>query len=228
MSSSATSAQDTYNGIPVSAILFKQPDDDALVERISFRKVPWTLDIVESDPQWPQYFEVYRSRIMAAWTPPAGKDEKEATVLSVLHVGSTSVPGLPAKAIIDIDLILSNNTLDYESYYVPRLEAAGFQYILREPGWYEHRFFVASEPVHCNLHVFGPRCPEAERHIIFRDWLRGNSADRELYARTKMECAQAATAKGETMDDYSDRKESVVREILARAYAALGILVGDE
>jgi GrpB-like predicted nucleotidyltransferase (UPF0157 family) len=122
----------------------------------------------------------------------------------------------------DIDLVLSSNSMDVEPYYVSRLEKAGFQFLIREPTWHEHRFFAAHEPMSCNLHVWGPRCPEVERHRVFREWLRNHEDDRELYARTKRECAAVSREKGEVVMEYNLRKEDVIRQILARAFKDLG------
>jgi GrpB-like predicted nucleotidyltransferase (UPF0157 family) len=122
----------------------------------------------------------------------------------------------------DIDLVLSSNTTAVEPWYVSRLEKAGFQFLIREPTWHEHRFFAAHDPMSCNLHVWGPRCPEVERHRIFRDWLRNHEDDRELYASTKRECAAVSRAKGEVVMEYNLRKEDVIRQVLARAFKDLG------
>lgn len=229
-----STAGKTVNGVSVEAILNPHKDDPELVERISFRKVKGPeLAIVEPDPQWPDYFETFKSRITAALETEttdgahqneSAGDSSRVTILAINHVGSTSVPKLPAKAVIDIDLVLSDNTLSAEPFYVPRLEAAGFQYLLREPAWYEHRFFAAPEPMSCNLHVFGPRCAEVERHGIMRDWLREHEDDRELYAQTKRESAAVSREKGEDMMGYNVRKEKVIQEILARAFTGLGLL----
>ncbi len=64
--------------------------------------------------------------------------------LTIEHVGSTSVPGLPAKAVIDVDLVVSDPTA--EDTYVADLETAGFQFLFREPGWFQRRFFGLQEP----------------------------------------------------------------------------------
>ena len=216
------------NGVSIEDILSPLEDQPELVQRISKRKAKAPeLTIVEPDPIWIEHAQTFISRISAAFDTlqePGSDDIGQVKTISINHVGSTSVPGLPAKAVIDLDLVLSPNTRASESFYVPRLEAAGFQFLLREPEWYEHRFFVASEPMLCNLHVWGPRCAEAERHRIFRDWLREHEDDRELYARTKRECAAAARESGEGMMEYTDRKNEVVGTILTRAYIALGML----
>ena len=72
-----------------------------------------------------------------------------------------------------------------------------------------------------NLHVWGPDCPEVKRHQIFRSWLLKTPEDLELYAKTKREAAVAATEKGETMQEYNERKERTIQEILGRAFAEL-------
>ena len=227
----------TINGVPVEAILKPYEDKPDLVQRISKRKVKAPeLAIVEPDPQWLDHFQTFKSRILAAFEPHGPNDEvhqqggadnaSRVVILSINHVGSTSVPKLPSKAVIDIDLILSSNSLSSEPFYVPRLEAAGFQFLLREPTWHEHRFFYAWEHMSCNLHVWGPECPEVERHRIFRDWLREHEDDRELYARTKKECAALSREKGEEVMDYTLRKEEVIQEILTRAFTELGYLSG--
>lgn len=219
-------ANKAVNGVPIQDILQPLQDDPELVQRISKRKVKAPeLAIVDPDPQWLEHFQTFKSRILAAFEE-GGDHGSKVTILSINHVGSTSVPELPAKAVIDIDLVLSDNSLSVEPYYVPRLEAAGFQYLLREPAWYEHRFFCASEPISCNLHVWEPQCAEAERHRIFRDWLREHDDDRELYARTKREVAALSREKGEEMMDYTLRKNEVIGEILRRAFRELGYLSG--
>ena len=228
----------TVNGVPIEAILDQFENKPELVERIAYRKVKAPqLAIVESDASWSDSFQIFRSRILDAFgqegpdnaseeTATHGSDATQVRILSINHVGSTAVPKLPAKAVIDIDLVLSSVSLACEAYYVPRLEAAGFQYLLREPAWHDHRFFCASEPMSCNLHVWGPQCPEVERHRIFRDWLRKHDADRELYAKTKQDCAVMSREKGEMVAEYNLRKEGVVRDILTRAFTELGYISG--
>ncbi|KAL9110471.1 MAG: hypothetical protein Q9227_005015 [Pyrenula ochraceoflavens] len=219
----------TVNGVPVEAILKPYEYDPSRVQRIPGPTVtPPALAIVDSDPQWPDIFQTIKSRILDAFEsaqvatdPSAGN---KVNILAINHVGSTSVPNLPAKAVIDIDLVLSCNDMSAEPFYVPALKAAGFQFRLREPAWNEHRYFVAWEPMWCNLHVWGPQCPEVERHRIFRDWLREHVDDRELYAGIKKECAALSREKGEVVMEYNLRKEWVIKEILLRAFRELGYL----
>jgi len=89
--------------------------------------------------------------------------------LQLEHVGSTSVPGLAAKPVIGIDLMVADPGRERD--YVPALEAVGFRLVIREPWWYGHLALRAGEPAR-SLHVFGPDSPELARHRSFRDWLR--------------------------------------------------------
>ena len=101
------------------------------------------------------------------------------SAVAVEHVGSTSVPDLAAKPVINMDVTVADPR--DESAYVPALARCGFVLMVREPWWYEHRLLRRTDPA-CNLHVFSADCAECERHLIFRDWLRGHPEDRALYA----------------------------------------------
>ena len=155
------------------------------------------------DPRWPVLFERESGRIRAVLG---------SRVLRIEHAGSTSVPGLAAKPVIDIVLVIADSA--DEAAYAPSLEAAGYVLRTREPDWHEHRLFKGPD-TNINLHVFSKGCPEVDRILAFRDWLRSNVADRELYVRTKL-----ALAEGEwpTVQSYADAKTGVVDEILARAW----------
>jgi GrpB-like predicted nucleotidyltransferase (UPF0157 family) len=133
--------------------------------------------------------------------------------LRIEHTGSTSVPGLVAKPIIDILLVVAESA--NEDAYVPALEAAGYLLRIREPNWYEHRMFKGPD-TEINLHVFSSGCPEIDRILTFRDWLRNNATDRDLYARTKLALAQK---EWKHVQDYADAKTAVIEEIIARARA---------
>ncbi len=162
------------------------------------------VELVDYDPAWPTLFEREAERIRAALG---------ARVRLLEHTGSTSVPGLAAKPIIDITLAVPDSA--DEAAYVPPLEAAGYVLRIREPDWYEHRVFKGPD-TSVNLHVFSEGCPEIDRMLRFRDRLRSNAADRELYERTKRELA---TKKWEYVQDYADAKTAVVEEIVARSDA---------
>jgi GrpB-like predicted nucleotidyltransferase (UPF0157 family) len=130
------------------------------------------------------------------------------------HVGSTSVPGLAAKPVIDILMVVPDPA--DESRYVLPLERAGYRLVIREPGWHEHRA-LKDPDTDINLHVHGPGSPEIGRHLAFRDHLRAGAADRELYERTKRELA----ARDWTyIQQYADAKSDVVEDILRRCQRA--------
>ncbi|KAK9234026.1 UPF0157-domain-containing protein [Lipomyces kononenkoae] len=186
-----------------------------LVERVASRTVEPSIAILKPNPEWPQRFEEVKKRIQKALG---------SFIVDIAHTGSTSVPGLPAKDIIDIDLTVKDAT--DEASYVEPLEQAGFLFLLREPSWHQHRFFVENRPNahHVNVHVWSPDSPEVARHRIFRDWLLKNPADRELYAKVKYEAAEQTTLAGGSMMEYTDRKEKTILEILDRAFRDLGYI----
>lgn len=134
-----------------------------------------------------------------------------ARALRIEHAGSTSVPSLPAKPTIDIVLVVENSA--DEPGYVTDLERADYVLRIREPDWYEHRMFKGPD-TDVNLHVFSFDRAEVERMLLFRDWLRGNPSDRELYARTKLQLAQEGW---KYVQNYADAKSAVIQEILLRA-----------
>ena len=107
-------------------------------------------------------------------------------VLLLEHAGSTSVPGLSAKPIIDMVMAVADSA--DEDAYVPPLEAIGYTLHVREPKWYEHRLIRYSR-IAINLHVFSDGCEEIDRMLLFRDWLRSHPKERILYETTKQELA---------------------------------------
>ena len=158
--------------------------------------------LADYDPAWPQLFERELARIRLALGERA---------LQIEHVGSTAVPGLAAKPIIDINLVVEDSA--DEDAYIPALEAAAYVLRIREPEWFEHRMLRAEDPP-VNLHVYSTGCEEVEKMRAFRDHLRANDADRELYANAKRELA---VKQWKYVQNYADAKSEVVQEILARA-----------
>jgi GrpB-like predicted nucleotidyltransferase (UPF0157 family) len=163
------------------------------------------IEIREYDPGWPALYEREEIRIRSVLGD---------RVIRVEHAGSTSVPGLPAKPIVDIVLEVPDSAAEPD--FVPDLEAAGYVLRIREPEWFEHRLFKGPD-TNVNLHVFTAGCAETDRMLLLRDWLRTNAADRELYAAAKRELA----ARDWTyVQEYADAKTGVVAEIVSRAEAA--------
>lgn len=91
------------------------------IDRIACRQVKEKIAIQPADPTWPFRFAAIKAKI---------EGELGSAVVQVNHAGSTSVPGLPAKDVIDIDLVVRD--LDEEEDYVPGLEGLGFRFLFRE------------------------------------------------------------------------------------------------
>lgn len=158
------------------------------------------VELVPSDRQWSVMYEVEERRI---------RDTLGNEARLIEHVGSTSVPGLAAKPILDVVLAVTDSSAEAE--YVPQLEVAGYEMKLREPDWYEHRLLTRAEPK-VNLHVFSEGCEEIERMIVFRDRLRESESDRARYSRLKSDLASVEWA---SIQDYADAKSELVEAILA-------------
>jgi GrpB-like predicted nucleotidyltransferase (UPF0157 family) len=158
---------------------------------------------VDYDPQWPELFMREADGIRAALGCRA---------LRIEHIGSTSVPGLATKPVIDMLLVVTDSA--DEEMYVPALEATGYVLRIRETNWYEHRMFRGPD-TKTNLHAFSFGCQEINSLLIFRDRLRTNAADRNLYARTKRALAKQ---EWKYVQNYADAKSVVIEKIIARAH----------
>jgi GrpB-like predicted nucleotidyltransferase (UPF0157 family) len=177
---------------------------EIMVDGVDRQTLRGKIELVEYDPRWPALYAREEGRIRSILGD---------RVLRIEHTGSTSVPGLPAKPIVDI--VLEVPDAADEDRYVADLEAAGYVLAIRESDWLEHRLFKGPD-TNVNLHVFSAACPETDKMVLLRDRLRSNAEDRELYARTKRELA----ARGwKYVQQYADAKTEVVQEILARATA---------
>lgn len=156
------------------------------------------LVIVDSDPSWPAAYQHHAARIRAALGP---------TAISVEHIGSTAVPGLTAKPIIDI--LVTVDDITAEEDYLPPLLDAGYVLRIREPG---HRM-VRTPSVDVQVHLLQDDDPAAAEYLLFRDHLRRTPADRELYERTKLALAEQDWA---DINAYAEAKTPVIAEIKER------------
>jgi GrpB-like predicted nucleotidyltransferase (UPF0157 family) len=172
--------------------------DDVLIGGIEKRDVV----VVDYDPLWPKTF-AHHARIT--------ERALGTTALSIEHVGSTSVPGLAAKKIVDIVVVVDDSS--DESVYLSALVSASYVLRVREPEWHQHRMFRTSE-LDVHVHVFSRGCVEVERLLAFRDRLRVSADDRELYASTKRKLARQDWF---DMNAYAQAKSEVIEEVLARA-----------
>jgi len=163
------------------------------------------VEVVPYDAGWPAEFTRLSGIVRAALGD---------RVLALEHVGSTAVPGLAAKPVIDADLTVADS--GDEPAYISALEAAGFVLRFREPEWEEHRVFALESP-RANLHVWSPGAVEAQRHLAFRDWLRTHEADRAAYGALKSELAGRGFA---DVMDYNNHKGALVYDIYERIFRA--------
>lgn len=170
-------------------------DDFELIGGIEKRAIA----LVPYSAGWRDAFLREKQRISAAL---------EARMLRVDHIGSTSIAGLTAKPIIDIDLTVADP--DDEVGYLPALEAAGYALRVREPG---HRM-VRTAALDVHVHICGPGSDWERRHLLFRDWLRYNDADRSIYAELKSSLAKQDWP---DMNAYAAAKGPLIAQITRRA-----------
>ncbi|MGH8860919.1 MAG: GrpB family protein [Jatrophihabitantaceae bacterium] len=188
---------------------YEKPSADAItVGRVDASdEARWRRRVVVSpySPDWPDHYERVAEAVRAALG---------ARVVSIDHVGSTSVPGLAAKPVIDVDLLVVDSA--EEDAYVADLERAGFVLVIREPDWEEHRAFSFDDP-RANLHVFSSGSVEARRHLALREWLRTHEADRHAYGALKQDLAD------EGFTDvmlYNNGKSGFIYDLYERIFAA--------
>jgi GrpB-like predicted nucleotidyltransferase (UPF0157 family) len=167
-------------------------------------KLNSTVTLADYDPEWPKLFEREAERIRGI----LGE-----RVLVLEHVGSTSVPGLCAKPIVDILLEVPDS--DDEDAYLPALEGAGYRLVIRERDWEKHRCFKGPD-TNVNLHVYSPGNGQTSRYRLFRERLRSHPDELALYAAKKRELA---AREWKYIQNYADAKTEVVEEILGRARA---------
>lgn len=200
--------------LPHPALLREQPTEDPGYQEVDGALSRGIVTLENPREHWAQDFQELHRAIAEALGP---------TALAIEHTGSTSVPGLPAKPIIDIALIVPD--ADDEDSYVPQLRAAGLMFWHREPGWYAHRMFKPGEATNlapANIHIFSAGSPEYLRMMLFRDHLRSHAEDREAYAEIKYAAASELAAKdgdqGLVMD-YNRIKEPFILALHAKIFA---------
>lgn len=165
--------------------------------------------VVAYDPSWPEIYSALESKI---------KNKLGSNLLKIDHVGSTAVPGLAAKPVIDIDVTVADAA--DEEVYLLALENLGYRLIVREPRFHGHRLFHYENP-RVNLHVFTQDTPETARHLLFRDWLRQSEKDCKLYADAKFEAIKDCSF---DIHKYHENKSKVVHNIYQRIFKYLGYI----
>ena len=160
------------------------------------------LEVVDYDSSWPEDFIEHRNRLAEALYEQS---------VDIEHIGSTSVPGLAAKPIIDIVVVVDDITAEED--YLPQLLATGYVLRVREPG---HRL-VRTPELDVHVHIYQKGDAAVMNYLLLRDRLRADAGDRELYARTKRELIVQGF---DDMNAYSDAKSEAIAGILARARAS--------
>jgi GrpB-like predicted nucleotidyltransferase (UPF0157 family) len=163
------------------------------------------LEVVRYDDGWPAIFAAHRERL---------REALGGTPADIEHIGSTSVPGLAAKPIIDI--VVAVDDITAEDDYLGPILAAGYRLRVREPG---HRL-VRPPDRDVHVHIYGKGDPAIEMYLLLRDHLRVDADDRALYAETK----RALIEQGfDDMNAYSDAKTEVIGAIMVRARACAAV-----
>lgn len=160
------------------------------------------IELVPYDSEWPAQFASWKRRLLEVLQP---------TPRRIDHVGSTAVPGLAAKPIVDIQV--SVDDLEDEAAYVPAIESIGVQLRSRDD---DHRYFrpFAGKPREVHIHVCTSGSEWERRHLLFVDYLRTDSAARHAYQRAK----EAAAARwADDRAAYTEAKDGVIRAIMTRA-----------
>ena len=161
--------------------------------------------LVAYDPAWPACFEAERARLLQVFDPVRTRIE---------HVGSTAVPGLAAKPIVDV--LLGVERLEEVERRIPELEARGWEYVPRHEAVLPHRRFLArprTRPRSHHLHAVELGTDFWNDHLRFRDHLRDHPEDARAYEALKRELA------ARHRDDrpaYTEAKTAFVEAILAR------------
>ncbi|MCP2282248.1 GrpB domain, predicted nucleotidyltransferase, UPF0157 family [Promicromonospora umidemergens] len=153
------------------------------------------------DARWAEDYLYHRRRILAALA---------AVDVDVEHIGSTSVPGLAAKPIVDIVVAVPDITAEEE--YLDELLAAGYELRVREPG---HRL-VRTPTRDVHVHAYERGDAAVHEYLLLRDHLRTDADDRALYEGVKR---ALISQRWDDMNAYADAKSEVILAIKARAKA---------
>ncbi|MFP5023047.1 GrpB family protein [Pseudonocardia phyllosphaerae] len=179
----------------------RTPREQELAEKLIHGLRPVVVELAEPDPTWPDAYAEVAARLRTALGDRARRIE---------HIGSTAVPGLAAKPVIDV--VVGLDDPDDEPAYLDDLLADGWDLRVREDG---HRCLRgAVRDLGVNLHCYADDSVEVARYLAFRDRLRSHPDERERYEAQKRSLAGREWA---DMNLYADAKNSVVDEIIARA-----------
>jgi GrpB-like predicted nucleotidyltransferase (UPF0157 family) len=163
---------------------------------------PGPIRLVAYDPEWPAQYDRIRDRLQGALGPRARTIE---------HIGSTAVPGLLAKPIIDV--LVTVDDVEDETAYASAITQLGYDLRVREPG---HRMFRPAS-LDAHIHVWNEGSREQRDYLLLRDWLRDSADDRAAYARLKLGLADEDWP---DVNYYAEAKGGLIGELLERAALA--------
>lgn len=165
--------------------------------------------MTDYDPNWPTLFEQERARI---------KNALGSFALAIEHVGSTAVPGLPSKPIIDL-LVGVPNLEEAQERCIDPIEALGYNYIPEYASWLPDELFFRKGPpgpwTH-HVHLMKPSNPHWEALLVFRDYLRAHPDAARAYADLKRALAASSN---DNIEAYRNGKNTFVEEATAKARA---------
>ena len=164
-----------------------------------------SIQVVPYDPHWPHLFESASAEVATAMAD---------CLVAIHHIGSTSIPGMSAKRVIDILAVVREITaVDSRA---PAMEAIGYE-AMGEFGIPGRRYFrrdgAAGRRTH-QVHAFAVDSPHVERHLAFRDFLRVHPKFARQYAELKL---ALAAAHPHDMNAYMDGKDGFIKDVEARA-----------
>lgn len=163
--------------------------------------------LLPHDPEWAKQFEREKKLLLETFGDK---------IIAIEHIGSTAIPGIPAKPIIDMNVATSS--LDDIDEFIKRLPDLGYEY-MPDRRFSDRQFFPkgseSSRTHHLNLVEITSETGW-KNPLIFRDYLRNNKEDRSAYARLKTSLAEKHK---DNRYEYTERKSDFIREIINKAVA---------
>jgi GrpB-like predicted nucleotidyltransferase (UPF0157 family) len=169
--------------------------------------MPGPVVIRDYDPQWPALYEEEKALILGAISE---------WVVAIEHVGSTSVPGLAAKPIIDITVAVRQ--IGDALHCIPPLATVGYFYVPSAEVYIPERRYFSKGPQarHRHLHMVEATSAFWQEHILFRNYLRAHPATAQEYAALKRRLAETY---GSDHMGYTDAKGDFIHSVVAQARA---------
>lgn len=164
------------------------------------------INVVPYDPKWPNIFKVHSKEL---------KEALKENYIQIYHVGSTSVPGLCAKPVVDIMCIVQNLRSA-----IPVLERLGYQY-KGELNLPLRLFFSRKHPNDVHVHVVKENCGEISWNLVFQNYLRENKNARDIYAKVKLDLIKENPDGFNVIEglfsEYTIKKGEIIRRLAKEA-----------